>query len=65
MQKLTRLRVVRERKAITQAQLAKRSGINESTIRRAEHQEITPQSATTRALAKALGVPPSELMAPD
>jgi transcriptional regulator with XRE-family HTH domain len=63
--KLSRLRTVRERRAVTQAELAERARVNVTTISRAEQQAITPHASTVRALAQALDVTPAELMAPE
>jgi transcriptional regulator with XRE-family HTH domain len=59
--KVPKLRQVRERAYLTQAELAKKSKVTESTISRleAEHQEA--RISTVRKLAEALGVKPEEL----
>jgi transcriptional regulator with XRE-family HTH domain len=61
--KLTRLKAIRERKALTQAELAQKAGINRVTLARIET-GAQPYPATTRKLAEALGVEPAELMDP-
>jgi transcriptional regulator with XRE-family HTH domain len=63
MVKLLRLRGVRERKALSQRELAERSGVNRVTIARIEAGLQEPHPRTTRRLAEALGVEPAELMA--
>ncbi len=62
--KLTRLRYVRERKALTQQELAVRSGVSRPTIARIESGRTEPYPQTTRRLAQALGVEPEALMEP-
>ena len=63
--KLTRLRFVRERAALTQRELAERAGVTYVQISRIERGEAEPYPSTVRKLATALGVAPSELMAPE
>ena len=63
MAKLTRLKAIRERKALSQEELAKKAGINRVTLARIEA-GAEPYPATVRKLADALGVDPSELMEP-
>lgn len=65
MVKLTRLRDVRQRKALTQQQLADRAGVNRVTIARIEGGEDEPFPTTVRKVADALGVEPSDLLAPE
>lgn len=60
--KLAQLKVVRERRALTQQQLAERAGINRVTIARLEGGHDQPFPTTVRKLADALGVEPAELM---
>jgi transcriptional regulator with XRE-family HTH domain len=62
MVSLTRLRMVRERRALTQQQLAERAGVNRVTIARLERGRDDPFPTTVRKLADALGVEPEELM---
>ncbi len=64
MVKLTRLRAARERKALTQQELADLAGVNRATVVRAESGQDEPFPRTTRKLAKALGVKPADLMEP-
>jgi transcriptional regulator with XRE-family HTH domain len=61
---LSRLRLVRQRKALTQQQLAERAGVNRVTIARLEGGQDDPFPTTVRKLADALGVVPEELMEP-
>jgi transcriptional regulator with XRE-family HTH domain len=62
MVKLTRLRDVRQRKALTQQQLAERAGVNRVTIARIEGGKDEPFPTTVRKVADALGVEPDDLM---
>jgi DNA-binding XRE family transcriptional regulator len=61
---IPRLREVRERAALSQAELARLAGVSRPTITRAEQGRIAPQWATVRKLARALGVTPADLRAP-
>ncbi len=63
--KLTRLRTVRERAALTQRELAAKSGVNYVQISRIEQGDVEPRPGTVRKLATALGVAPVELMEPE
>lgn len=62
--KLTRLKVIRERKALTQEELAQRAGVSRITVARLETGVDEPRPSTTRKLAAALGVEPEALMDP-
>jgi transcriptional regulator with XRE-family HTH domain len=64
MAKLTRLKDVRQRKALTQQQLAEKVGVNRVTIARIEGGKDEPFPTTLRKVADALGVEPEELLAP-
>ena len=64
MVKLTRLKELREREALTQQELADQCGVSRVTISRAEAGLAEPYPPTVRKLAQALGVKPAELMAP-
>lgn len=64
MVRLVRLKLIRERKALTQQQLAERAGVNRVTITRLEHGNDQPFPTTVRKLADALGVDPEDLMEP-
>jgi transcriptional regulator with XRE-family HTH domain len=58
--RVPRLRSVRQRVALSQEELAERSGVSRTTIIKLEAgREAWPQ--TVRKLAKALGVKPEEL----
>jgi DNA-binding XRE family transcriptional regulator len=59
---LKQLRALRERAALSQEQLAERSGVSRYTISRLETLERSARPTTTQKLAKALGVVPAELM---
>jgi transcriptional regulator with XRE-family HTH domain len=61
--KLTRLKALRERQALTQEELARKAGINRVTLARIET-GAEPYPATVRKLAEALGVEPAALMEP-
>ena len=63
MVQLSRLKGLRERKALTQEELAHKAGINRVTLARIET-GAQPYPATVRKLADALGVEPAELMEP-
>ena len=63
MAKLTRLKALRERKALTQEELAQKAGINRVTLARIET-GAEPYPKTVRKLAEALGVEPADLMDP-
>jgi transcriptional regulator with XRE-family HTH domain len=58
---LRRLRQIRERAALTQAELASKAGVTRVSVLRIEGGQPARPS-TTRRLARALGVKPSELM---
>jgi transcriptional regulator with XRE-family HTH domain len=59
--RLVRLRDLRIRAAMTQSDLAERSGVGRSTIIRLEHGEPNPLPSTLRKLARALKVKPTAL----
>lgn len=61
---LARLRLIRERKALTQQQLADKANVNRVTVARLERGSDQPFPTTVRKLADALGVKPDELMGP-
>jgi transcriptional regulator with XRE-family HTH domain len=63
--RLPRLRAVRERQLLTQAELAERARVNPKTVIALEAGAEHPRPSTVRKLAAALGVAPSELMAPE
>lgn len=52
-----RLKELRESAALSKAELARRAGITERTIRNIESGVYEPSMPTARKLAKALGVP--------
>lgn len=64
MPRLTRLKDVRLRKALTQQQLAERAGVNRVTIARIELGTDEPFPTTVRRVADALGVEPEDLLEP-
>jgi transcriptional regulator with XRE-family HTH domain len=64
MVRLTRLKDVRQRKALTQQQLADRAGVNRVTIARIEGGKDEPFPTTVRKVADALGIDPEELLEP-
>jgi transcriptional regulator with XRE-family HTH domain len=57
-----RLKRQRTRRALTQAELAKRAGVTTATVARIERDEIEPRMTTLRKLAQALEVDPAELI---
>jgi transcriptional regulator with XRE-family HTH domain len=62
--RLTRLRAIRERKALTQRELAELSSVSPVTISRIENGVDEPYPSTIRKLSAALGVEPADLMDP-
>ena len=64
MVKLTGLKSIRERRALTQQQLADKAGINRVTIARLETGADQPFPTTIRKLADALGVDSEALCEP-
>jgi transcriptional regulator with XRE-family HTH domain len=65
MAKLMRLRTLRERKPMTQEELAEAAGINRVTLANIESGRADPRPTTIRKLAAALGVEPAVLMGPE
>jgi len=61
-QNLRRLRLAR---FLSQAELARQSGLHALTISRLERGRVKPSTRTVRALADALAVRPAELATPD
>ena len=59
---LARLKQWREQRLLTQAELAQRSGVAETTINRIENGRHEPRFSTIRKLAAALDVAPEALM---
>ena len=55
---------IRERKALTQRELAEKAGVNRVTITRIENGYDQPFPTTVRKLADALGVRPEDRMEP-
>jgi len=62
MVKLPRLRAYRERKALTQRELAEAAGLTRPNIARLEAGRQAAIPGTVRKLALALGVEPADLM---
>jgi transcriptional regulator with XRE-family HTH domain len=60
-----RLRELRRRRVVTQAELAAGAGVSVATIRRIEAGAAVPHPRTVRKLAAALGVEPVSLVAPE
>ncbi len=56
-----RLKELRQRAFLTQAELAEKSGIAETTINRLENERHGARVSTIRKLALSLGVSPHEL----
>ena len=63
--KLARLRAIRQRRALTQRELAELAGVSLTTIVGLEHGADSPFPSTIRRLARALDVAPDELMGPE
>jgi transcriptional regulator with XRE-family HTH domain len=60
-----RLKELRERRGLTQTELAKLSGVSRATIARYEAgEQHRPHSKTVRKLARALKARPEELFGP-
>jgi len=57
-----KMRSARHRRFMTQAELADKAGMTESTINRLEQGVQAPRISTVRKLAKALDVKPEELI---
>jgi transcriptional regulator with XRE-family HTH domain len=58
------LRRLRLEQFLSQAELARRSGLHTLTVTRLESSATAPTTRTVRALAAALGVEPRQLAAP-
>src|SRR5438128_4581065 len=58
------LRRIRLAAFLSQAELARRSGVHALTVTRLESGRTAPSTRTVRALAAALGVAPAELATP-
>jgi transcriptional regulator with XRE-family HTH domain len=56
-----RLKELRERKLLTQAELGAAAGVSRDQVSRIERDEVDPRFSTIRKLARALDVDPSEL----
>jgi transcriptional regulator with XRE-family HTH domain len=63
--RLTRLKAVRQRKLLTQQDLAKKAGVSRPTVVRIEGGLEDPFPSTIKKLAAALGVDPEALMEPE
>jgi transcriptional regulator with XRE-family HTH domain len=63
MTKLPLLKVMRERKALTQAELAERTGLDRTHLSKLETGVYGAHPKTVRKLARVLKVQPVELMA--
>jgi XRE family transcriptional regulator, regulator of sulfur utilization len=57
-----KLRALRERSLLTQAELAEVAGLSRDQVSRIERNEVDPRFSTIRKLARALGVDPQELI---
>ncbi len=62
MQPLSRLKEYREKRMLTQYELAERSGVSRSTIARLETTNTKATPSTARKLAEALKVKPQTLV---
>ncbi len=56
------LRHARDQLGLTQEQVAERSGVHATEVSRIEAGKRDPRVSTMERLAKALGVPPSDLL---
>jgi len=56
-----KLRQLRERNLLTQAELGAAAGVSRDQVSRIERDEVDPRFSTIRKLAAALGVDPREL----
>jgi transcriptional regulator with XRE-family HTH domain len=63
--RLPRLKALRERRALSQAELAEKAGITRATLSRLEGGAERPYPSTIRKIAAALGVEPGDLMDTD
>jgi transcriptional regulator with XRE-family HTH domain len=61
MQKTSRLKELRDKAALSQEDLAKRSGVARATVADLESGKRPARPSTRRKLAEALGVAPHEL----
>ena len=52
-----RMRILREGLKLSQAQLARDSGLNQSTVNQIENERLRPYPSQLARLAEALGVP--------
>jgi transcriptional regulator with XRE-family HTH domain len=59
------LRRIRLAQFLSQAELARRSGVHALTVTRLEAGRTAPSTRTVRALAEALGVAPGDLATPE
>jgi transcriptional regulator with XRE-family HTH domain len=57
-----KLKALRERSVLSREELAEGAGLNYETVRRIEAGDQEPRPKTIRALARALGVEPHELL---
>lgn len=62
MQKLPRLKLVRDRKGMTQRELADKAKVSPTTVIQLELGRVDARASTVRKLADALDVKPEELM---
>lgn len=58
-----KVRAARERRLISQENMARRAGLTESTLNRIERGLQQPRLSTVAKLAAALGVTPEEILA--
>ena len=56
-----RLKELRERNLLTQAELGAAAGVSRDQVSRIERDEVHPRFSTIRKLARALNVDPTEL----
>jgi XRE family transcriptional regulator, regulator of sulfur utilization len=57
-----KIKLLRDARALTQEELAKKVGITVTALSRIERNKAEPRATTRRKLAQALGVDPAELV---
>jgi transcriptional regulator with XRE-family HTH domain len=57
-----KIKHLRDARALTQEELAKKAGITVAALSRIERNHAEPRATTRRTLAQALGVDPAELV---
>ncbi|SDF42023.1 helix-turn-helix domain-containing protein [Sporolituus thermophilus] len=62
MPKLTKMKILRMQKGLTQHDLAKMLGVSQSYVAKVENEQIKPTQDILLALAEVLGCRPDELV---